>query len=93
VCAVIERIVEAISRTRKQQALAVRIFGDRADVGQRMFWKISAYRFPGFSKVIGLVDEGIPVVHQMKIDADVRRGGIKGRRSNSYVPGGSRSNK
>ena len=48
-----------------------------------MFRKISRDRFPGFSKVRSLVDERIAVVHEVKIRADVGRGGIKSRRSDT----------
>src|SRR5258708_3889098 len=81
VCAVIERVIEPVSRTGKQQALTVGIFGNCADVGQRMFRKISGCSPPGFAKVSGLVDEGIPVVHQVEIDADVCSGGVTSGRS------------
>src|SRR2546429_2966076 len=50
---------------------------DLADVGQGVFRKISHDRLPGFAKVRGLIDEGIAIVHEVKIDADVRGGGIE----------------
>src|SRR5205807_10246370 len=48
-----------------------------------MFRKISRDRLPGFAKVRGLMDEGIAIVHEVKIDADVGGSRIKRRRGDA----------
>src|SRR5580704_727424 len=48
-----------------------------------MLWQIAADGFPRFAKIRCLVKERIPVIHQVKIDSDIRCARIKRRRSNA----------
>src|SRR5579862_2798187 len=48
-----------------------------------MLRQIATDLLPGLAKIRRLVDERIAIVHEVKIDADVRRAGIEVRRSNA----------
>src|SRR5688572_15976545 len=37
---------------------------------------------PGLAVVAGLIDEGVPVIHLMKVDGDIRSAGVIARRFN-----------
>ena len=57
--------------------LAVWIFGDGAHIRQGMFRKICGDRLPGLAEVRRLVDVRIAIVHQVKINAHIRRTRVK----------------
>src|SRR5258708_3661431 len=80
VSSAIQRVEESVARARKQQAPAVRVLSDGADVRQGVFREISSDRLPRFTEVARLVYKRITIVHEVKINADVRRGGIERRR-------------
>ena len=91
VAAVILGIVKPVARARENQALLVRILGDATHVRQWIFRRqIAVDLRPCLSEVGGLIDVRIAIVHQVKINGNVRGAGIKVRRldTRNRAPGG-----
>src|SRR5579872_543368 len=78
--AVVDRIVQAVAGSRKQQSFLVRILGDYAHITELMFRQSAIDASPGLSEVRGLIDKRIAVVGQMQIHRDVSGPGVEGRR-------------
>ena len=79
--AVVHRVVERVARTGENHSLAIRIFGDAHDVGERMLagQRVADPR-PALPEVRGLEDEWFAVVHHVIVHRDVRRAGVEMRR-------------
>jgi hypothetical protein len=83
VLAVVERVIRPVAGAGEQEPRAVGILGDALDIGQRVFRQVAIDPLPRLAEVGGLVDEGVAVVREVKIDADVRSPGIEVRRSDA----------
>ncbi len=81
--AVVERVVERVSGSGKQQTAAVRILRHIAHISQRPLRQIAADTRPGLAEVGCLIDIGIAIIHQMQIDGNVSRPCFKRRRLNA----------
>ena len=77
---VIERVIEPVTSACEQQAMAVGILRNDADVRKRMFWQAAADALPSLPEVGGLVDVRAAVIHKMEIYGDVGSSRIKTRR-------------
>src|SRR5438045_8412913 len=76
VTAVVERVVDSIAGAGKQQAFAVRVFSDAAHVAQWMLGQAIHNACPSLAEVSGLIDEGIAIIDEVKINSEVRRSWI-----------------
>src|SRR5581483_12279263 len=78
--AVVDRIIQAVAGSRKQQSFLIRILRDYAHIAELMFRQTAVDASPGLSEVYGLIDKRIAIVGEMQIHRDVGGPGVEGRR-------------
>ena len=80
VLAIVERHVGAVLGAEIEQPALDRIFAHAMRVAQHRVRDAVRDQFPRCAEISRLVDEGISVVHLMKLDRDVCRAGVVARR-------------
>src|SRR5215469_18263111 len=69
--AIVRGIVESVAGARKQQPLLVGVLGNPAHIAKFVLRQIAINSLPRVAKIRGLEEEGIAVIDQVAVDAEV----------------------